>query len=228
MALRTIALLSISVLLAGCGRDGPSPTEKKDAEGNPGASAPSSTAVADSPQAQQRWSFDPDLRDKLAGPELDPVHGVYHLRPPAGWKFTGPTTSQGRFLKTRDTELNGQGFSGYWESPRTGCRLSLSIEVISDDALTRLNLDEGLVSAMASFGGFMVKKESLDTGRIGALDFTRFRYTASSLIIREERRSVRYMAKDGNRFLTLSVVAPITGWEEEFRLAENAILTLTK
>jgi hypothetical protein len=95
-------------------------------------------------------------------------------------------------------------------------------------ALTKLNLDEGLVTAMAGFGGFLPKKESLGTGRINALDFIRFRYTASSLYTSEVRRSVLYLAKDGNRLISLSVVAPITGWEEEFRLAENAILTLTK
>lgn len=74
MAFRTLALLAIFVLLAGCGREGPMAPEKKDVEGNSGASVPSNTAVAESSQAQQSWSLDPDLRNKLAASGLDPVH----------------------------------------------------------------------------------------------------------------------------------------------------------
>jgi hypothetical protein len=233
MARRTLALIAVSLLL-GCGLEGPVPSDKKDAGGGMGTSATTNGAANNSTQTPLGWSPNPELLDKLADPELEQVRRVYHLRPPVGWKFGH---------KGEGGESLGNRFTGSWQSPKTGCLLNLIIvEPRSGGTVEDTNLDKYFLSHTESGQTTIVQRDPPEKGRIGGLEFTRYRVTTSTkrwdpsggrdpgyapLVV----RFVDYIAKDGNRLIEIGTGVPVTdntGWGEDSRLAENAILTLTK
>jgi hypothetical protein len=256
MVFRTLTLISATVLLLGCGLDGPPPSDKPQAANNSPTAlttaartavpkeAPTALPVANTANTATTssdaantpsWSPDPGLVDKLGRPELEQVRGVYHLRPPAGWKFGKDLAGRKWSIRliSPGHEWAGPVISGQWSAPGAECRVSLSIkEATTGGELTDLPLDENLATNEASSWG-TVKKESFEQGRMGGLDFARLRCTISPYRVDprstgKELRYVFYFAKDGNRLINLWASAPVTGSDAEFQLAESSILSFTK
>jgi hypothetical protein len=70
----------------------------------------------------------------------------------------------------------------------------------------------------------------LEKGRIGGLEFVRLRLTGlvPTFDGHQEWQFAVYAAKDGDQLIVLSAYAPKSpGANDDFKLAENAILTLT-
>jgi hypothetical protein len=246
MVLRTLALISATVFLFGCGLDGPAPSDKPQSANNPPTTTPTATpkiapttnTSTTSPDAANTpsWSPDPGLVDKLGKPELEQVRGFYHLRAPVGWKFGKDITGRKWSIRmvSPAREWAGQVVSCQWSSPGAECRVSLNIkEATTGGELTDLPLDENLATIEASSLGTLSKDHSFEQGRVGGLDFARLRCTISPFqgdprSTAKELRYVFYFAKDGNRLITLWASAPLTGSDAEFQLAESSILSFTK
>ena len=215
MKLRLLSVATISVFLLGCGVEGPVPSEKKTTEGNPGAAAPSSATVDYSSLPPLGWSPDPNLLDQLKPAEVEGLRHIYRLRPPSGWEFS--------ISQSGGEDLFGPYGGGYWCHKASGCSLYIRICDVRDADF------EKYFHWVIEINYSNVKKSPPEKGRIGGLDFTRYRYTFGiPNIAGHEERAVLYLANDESRLVVLQVRAPANGCEKEFRLAESAILTLQK
>lgn len=118
----------------------------------------------------------------------------------------------------------------------TGCRLGIYvIEPPTGQDWTNFNVTERAAAQMATtlgMWGSIAENGLADKGRLGGLDFVRYRCTTSSVPgdfnPKKPMKTVVYMTKDGDDLLVLLVAAPVKGCDADFRLAESSILTLTK
>ena len=239
--------LMLFAFLAGCGLEGPVPSKREEATPNSPASVTAPKApppvvhgpqrnpasrIAEVPRnsdqpASQRttdtWLPDPTLLNKLAPADLDPVHGVYRLRPPLEWKFMALANTSG--------SDDSRTFAGLWHEPgaigkTTHCILSLVISEFPIDLKARFFDYDQTFDAWAARDKIQAKRQSSEQGHLGGIDFVRYRWTGTA--DGQELRGVVYFAKDVTRMLRFAVTSPAVGHDTAIRIAESAILTLQK
>ena len=149
----------------------------------------------------------------------------YSLQPPANWPFTmfagqsGPDGSSAR--------------SGVWhhgEPSFAGDRATMTLifgEPRQDRAKSA-SAEEwcALYDASVAQGMQDFKKEALEHGTLGGMDFVRYHWSARK--DKQEYKGAFYLAKDGDRVLAFSLTAPVPSDENAIRLMENAVLTVRK